>query len=109
MEKISDSINKIVFTSLLKNKGFILSTLIFKWEKVLGKNLGLNSIPLSLKISPKDNFKYQLLIAVRNNAIGTDFFFQKDILIYKFNQFFNQDIINSIKIINREDLWRENL
>ncbi len=104
MENIGHSINKIVFEAILSNKGFILATLISKWNEILPLNLSINSTPVGTKPISSSTF-HQLIIGVRNNSVGTELSFQTQDLIGKVNQLFSYDVIKTIKILNREDLW----
>lgn len=104
MDRIDQSVNRIVFDALLASKGLAISLLISKWGEILPKHLSINSFPLRLKSLPGKE-SYQLQIGVENNSIGMELSFLKNTLINKTNLILNENLISDVKILNREDLW----
>ncbi len=96
MDSIAYSLHKSFKNIIFKNSP-ILSEIIFNWNDILGKNLCQYIYPKKIYFKKFDK-KNVLLIKAINNNLGTEIYYQKNLIVERINNFFGSQVIDEVRL-----------
>ena len=100
-KKIGNSLPKIVDKNI-KEKNFIVLSLIKKWKEIIGNNIAEFCWPTKVVFSNVENSKGVIFLKTRRGR-SMEIEFKNEEIIEKLNQYFGYKAINKVSVVQDFD------